>query len=241
MVRVVQISDTHLSARSGVPGALQAVLDWIHADPPDLVVHTGDIVWEDPDDGDDRAFARAVLAGMPCEIVFIPGNHDVGFFEPLPFGDRVAIFRSVWGDDRFLIDVDTGWRLVGVDVYAIREAPIDSDGWVASALATDRPIALFVHQPIDGEPEDGWQLPEPVRQTMVRAIAGSDVRLVASGHRHCAVVRRSTESVTPGTHVWAPSTTLTGSPHHGGDPSPGAVEYRFELGGEWRSRFVRFS
>ena len=237
-MRVVQLSDTHLSDRTGVPSALQAALDWIVSDPPDLVVHTGDIVWEDPDDADDRAFARSVLTALPCEIVFIPGNHDVGFFEPAQFEARRHAFRAAWGADRFVLDVDTGWRLIGVDVYAVGEAT--SDDWVVTALDTERPIALFVHQPVDGEPGDGWQLPESVRHWLGGAITGSEVRLIASGHRHCAVARRSPESGPNATHVWAPSTTLTGDRHHGGDPSPGAVEYRFDDGGEWDYRFVRF-
>jgi 3',5'-cyclic AMP phosphodiesterase CpdA len=238
-VRVVQISDTHLSAEQGVPDQLQKLLDWIVADPPDLLVHTGDIVWEDPDLASDRAFARGVLSGLPCDVVFIPGNHDVGFFETARFPDRLAAFGDTWGGDRFVRDVDTGWRLVGVDVYAVGEPA--SDHWLMSALDTARPVALFVHQPIDGEPEDGWQLPDPVRDRLRRAVARRGVRVIASGHRHCAVARRPPGSDTDCTHVWAPSTTLTGSPHHGGNPAPGAVEYRFGHDGGWSSSFVRFS
>jgi hypothetical protein len=238
-MRVVQISDTHLSARTGVPDRLRAVLDWVVADPPDLLVHTGDIVWEDPDLTSDRTFARSVLSELPCDVAFIPGNHDVGFFESARFEDRLAAFRATWGDDRFVLDVDTGWRLVGVDVYAVGLPA--SDHWVANELDTERPVALFVHQPIDGEPQDGWQLPEAVRQWLGRAVTGRDVRVIASGHRHCSVLRRPPMTGCDGTHVWAPSTTLTGSPHHDGDPRPGAVEYRFERDGEWSTRFVRFS
>jgi 3',5'-cyclic AMP phosphodiesterase CpdA len=238
-VRVVQISDTHLSAATGVPDQLRALLDWIVADPPDLLVHTGDIVLEDPDLVSDRDFARKVLSDLPCDVVFIPGNHDVGFFETERFRDRLAVFRATWGDDRFVRDVDTGWRLVGVDVYAVGEPA--SDDSVTNALDTARPVALFVHQPIDGEPQDGWQLPEAVGEWLGRAVAGSDVRVIASGHRHCAVVRDSPEAGVGGTHIWAPSTTLSGDPHHGGDPTPGAVEYRFAHAGEWSVRFVRFS
>ena len=41
------------------------------------------------------------------------------------------------------------------------------------------------------------------------------------------------------THVWAPSATLTGpEPYHGGDRSPGAVEYQFQPDGTWMHRFV---
>lgn len=231
-VRIVQLSDTHLSVRTGVPGSLRALLDWIRASPPDLVVHTGDVVWEDPDDAADRSFAHEVLCDVPCPVVAIPGNHDVGFFEQDLLDQRLAAFRATWGDDRFVIDTDDGWRLVGVDVYTVGHAAVDE--WVASVLDTLRPTALFVHQPLDGEPVDGWQLPDDVRVSLGERVAAADVHVVASGHRHCGVVR----TLSSVAHVWAPSTTLTGKPYHGGDPTPGAVEYRFEPGGGWSYRFV---
>ena len=93
-MRVVQLSDSHLSAASGIPGSVQSLLDWINADPPDLVVHTGDIVWFDPDDTLDRAFARLVLSKLPCPLLSIPGNHDVGFFETERAPARLATFRE---------------------------------------------------------------------------------------------------------------------------------------------------
>jgi hypothetical protein len=51
----------------------------------------------------------------------------------------------------------------------------------------------------------------------------------------CAVTRSDVGSAT---HVWAPSATLTGERHHGGDPTPGAVEYHFEADTAWPHRFV---
>ena len=61
-VRIVQISDTHLSHRRGYAVAnVSAALDWIEADRPDLVVHTGDITADDPDDEEEADFARRLL------------------------------------------------------------------------------------------------------------------------------------------------------------------------------------
>jgi hypothetical protein len=232
-VRVVQLSDTHLSAAVGVPPPLRSLIDWIEADPPDLVVHSGDIVWEDPDLAVDRAFAREVIGALPCPVHVIPGNHDVGFFEAEHFAGRLAAFRETWGTDRFVVDTD-GWRMVGIDVYAVGDGAADE--WTGRALDTGDPLAVFLHQPLTGEPTDGWQLPERVREHLTHVTAGRDVRLIAAGHRHCAVERRR-----PGeaTHIWAPSATLTGSNrYHGGDPSPGAVEYQFDRDGSWTHRFV---
>ena len=43
--RVVQITDTHLSPRLGVPPQWPALVDWLADNPADLVVHSGDIVY----------------------------------------------------------------------------------------------------------------------------------------------------------------------------------------------------
>ena len=79
-VTMLQLTDTHLSALQGVPASLRWLLGEIAADPPDLVALTGDIVFEDPDDVDDRRFAWSVFAGLPRPLLTIPGNHDVGFY-----------------------------------------------------------------------------------------------------------------------------------------------------------------
>jgi alkaline phosphatase D len=232
-MRVVQLSDSHLAAAAGVPATVQSLLDWIQSDPPDLVVHTGDIVWFDPDDTLDRSFSRLVLSKLPCPLLAIPGNHDVGFFESERLPPRLSAFRSGWGGDRFVHEAD-GWRLVGVDIYTVGDD--EADAWLTDALGVDRPLAVFVHQPLAGEPDDGWQAPDAVLARLEELLTGPAVRLVASGHRHCRVVRDGERGAT---HVWAPSTTLAASEaYHGGDPAPGAVEYRFESDGSWSHRFV---
>jgi len=233
-MRVVQISDSHVSATTGVRPPLQAILDWIVADPPDVVVHTGDIVWEDPDNHDDRRFGHDVFADLPCQVVVIPGNHDVGFFEQDRLHERLGAFRSAWGDDRFVIDdPHTGWRLVGLDVYAIGHG--DTDEWIADTVGIDAPLAVFVHQPLAADAIDGWQLPDEICRRTVGLLQKGDVRLIASGHRHCAVTLAGSDGVT---HVWSPSTTLTGDRHHGGDPSPGCVEFEFRPNAQLSHRFV---
>ncbi len=149
-VRVVQLSDTHLSAALGVPAQWPATRDWINADPPDLVVHTGDIVLADPDDRDDREFAMALMAEIEAPFVAVPGNHDVGFFdESEHFERRIATFCEAWGADRFSIDL-ARWRVVGANTYRFGDE--QHDRWLASAVESDRPTLLFTHQPLAGEP-----------------------------------------------------------------------------------------
>lgn len=231
-VRVVQVSDTHLSHLAGVPNGMQAVLDWIEDDPPDLVVHTGDVVLEDPDDDRDRSFARGVFADLSCPIVAIPGNHDIGFYgDDERRSDRVAAFRAAWGGDRFVLAL-AGWRVVGVDAYLLGDAAHDE--WVRAAVSSGGPVAVFIHQPLGGDPADGWEMPAAARAAFEQATHRADVRLVASGHRHRAADR--------GRHVWAPSVTLAGDMvADGSDPRPGVVEYEFARGGEVRHRVLHTS
>jgi alkaline phosphatase D len=226
----VQISDTHFAAPRGVPVQWPAVLEWLAAEPPDLLVHTGDIVFEDPDDDGDRAFAKQLLDQAPVPYVVIPGNHDIGFYgEEADRPRRLAAFRATWGDDRFVVDL-ASWRLVGANSYLLGTA--EHDDWLRAAVTTSSPVLAFVHQPLHGEPADGWEMPAGPRAAFRRATADADIRVVASGHRH--------SSLTAGRAVWAPSLTLTASdPVDGSDPRPGLVEHVITSSGEHAHRFVR--
>lgn len=229
--RIVQLSDTHLSARQGVPAQWPSTLAWLRADPPALVVHSGDIVLEDPDDAADRDFARRLLAAIPSDVVVIPGNHDVGDYrdERAVIERRVDTFRLAWGGDRFARDL-AGWRLIGVDAYLLGDD--DHDGWFRGALDTPLPVLVFVHQPVRGDRDDEWRMSDDARAAFERATAGADIRVVASGHRHRA--HRD------GRRVWAPSLTITGE-HHGdvGDPRLGLLEHVLGPDGDHDVRVVR--
>lgn len=228
--RVVQITDTHFSSERGTPHQWLPVVEWLHDDPPDLMVHTGDIVLEDPDDVADREFAAQLLAQIRVPYVVIPGNHDIGFYgEDADRPSRLAAFRATWGDDRFVRDLG-GWRLVGIDAYLLGTR--EHDDWVRAAVATDRPVLVFVHQPVADEPADGWEMPVPARGAFERAIDGADVRVVASGHRHCWL--------RAGRALWAPSLTLTSDdPVAGADPRPGLVEHLLSPTGHHTHRVLR--
>lgn len=229
--RVVQLSDTHLSAAEGVPASWTSTLEWLRADPPDLVVHSGDIVLDDPDDDADRAFARRLLAEIPGDVVVIPGNHDVGSYdEPVAVLERrVATFRDAWGHDRFARDL-AGWRLVGVDAYLLGQEAHDE--WLRAAVDTGDPVLVFVHQPVRGDRDDEWRMSDAARAAFDAAIAGADVRVVASGHRH--------RWLRTGRAVWAPSLTITGEDHDDvGDPALGLLEHTLAPDGGYDVRVVR--
>lgn len=75
MVRIAQLSDTHLDGSADRTGRTRRAIDWLEglSVPVDLVVVTGDIT----DDGTsaEYAVARAALATR-LPLLALPGNHD---------------------------------------------------------------------------------------------------------------------------------------------------------------------
>ena len=245
-IRVVQVSDTHLSAAAGEPPQWAALRAWLIADPPDLVVHTGDIVLEDPDDEADRITARHMFDGLDLPQVFIPGNHDVGFYdEPQRLPVRLDAFRRTWGDDRFVRDIGA-WRLIGVNAYLLgHDSPLGRvhDRWFAETTRTGRFTMVFVHQPPLGDIPDEWEMPAHASKAFADAIADRNIVLIASGHRHCAALR----TIGPYAIAWAPSLTLRGDDtaawldEQGAEdirPDPGALEHRFFPDGTLDTRII---
>ena len=194
--RIVQISDTHLSAAGGVPPPWPAAM--AGADPPDLVVHSGDIVYEDPDDVADREFARR-LHEIASDLVVIPGNHDVGFY----------------GEDRAGLG---GWPPRSAPRGATTASSVTSPGGASSAstrtcsargprrlvpaaVAVDQPVLVFVHQPVRGDRADGWRMSDAARRRVRRRRRPAPT---------CASWRPGTATASSSTaaRVWAPSLTL---------------------------------
>ena len=133
--RIVQLTDTHFSATRGVPAQWPPLLDWLVADSPDLVVHTGDIVFEDPDDTADVSFARDLLDGVPAPLAVIPGNHDIGFYgDDAERPRRLATFRDTWGGDRFRLDLAGGGSWAPTPTSS---GPTEHDCWLARRSGDD--------------------------------------------------------------------------------------------------------
>lgn len=245
--RLTQISDTHLSAKRAwsVPN-FEAVARHLADNRPNLVVNTGDIVLDDPDDDEDAAYAFALHQRIQVPWLVIPGNHDVGDNGVAPWQGqppteaRLERFVERWGADRFCLDVE-GWRIIGANDLLVGtglDAELEQEEWLQRHLAGHDRVALFVHKPIclthplaDDGPAGPLELPGRLRLWSI--IEGSGVRLVASGHLH----RWKTGSLPGGIEtVWAPTTAFLGRERNDGAlRRAGIVEYEFD-GDEMRYR-----
>ena len=242
MVRVIQISDTHLSPKKQHFHANWAPLArWIAQHKPDLVIHTGDVTVDAADQEADAAYCATQMASLGVPVVTVPGNHDVGEvgnpYQPVN-DERLARFRRHFGDDRWVRDM-AGWRLIGLNSMIFGGGPEDAQQaeWLEATMAdaAGRRLAWFMHRPLfldsPDEADTGyWSVkPEP-RHALLDLVHRYRVEIVASGHLH-----RWHEIRLNGTHyVWGPAAGfLVGeklAPPMGGAARLGAVIY--DINGE---------
>ena len=216
-MRIIQISDTHLSATHAHFAAnTAAVRTWLLAQQPDLIVHTGDLAMDGAADPADLALAAAWNAGFAVPVLSVPGNHDVGdsaAIRPDQAVDdaRLATWRAHLGADRWSVDRD-GWRLIGLNAmllgtgHAEEEAQFD---WLAEGLRGAGPVALFLHKPLfidapDEGPRGYWTVPPEPRRRLLGLLAGTQVRLIGSGHLH---IHRQLH-LDGIDHVWGPAASF---------------------------------
>jgi 3',5'-cyclic AMP phosphodiesterase CpdA len=246
-VRIVQLSDTHISHLGGVPAENMSLLaDHINnAIRPDLVVHTGDVVIANPDSAADRDAARRLLALVDAPLRILPGNHDVGESADEPWmelpvtSERIAAFASAWGQDRFLLtgsaaDRSEDWVFIGLNSERLGSGLPEEDeqwDWLADAArqARGKSAMLFLHKPLWSPmgSRSGITPPEAARQRLLALFADARLRVVANGHMHRYRQVSEGEILT----VWAPSLTFAvpADPARGLEPgAPGIVEYLIE-------------
>lgn len=240
-MRIIQISDTHLSRRKPHFGDNWPPLAaWIAAQNPDLVIHTGDVTVDGAGVEDDLRHAAELMRSLGVRFRAVPGNHDVGDAghprQPVT-DERLARWRAYLGLDRWVEDVE-GYRLVGLDAMLLgsgsREEAVHA-AWLDTVMegAGDRQIAWFLHRPLfldsPDEPDTGyWSVkPEP-RARLIELVRRHSVTLVASGHLH-----KAHQTVCGGTrYVWAPASSfLVGpgiQPPMHGQKRLGAVLYELD-------------
>jgi Icc protein len=187
-LRVIQLSDCHVSAAAGVlyrgsdpRKALESMLRAVQAWGPDLILATGDLS-EDASEESYR-YLSARLSTLDVPVLTTPGNHDLpslqaAWFEACPV-DEPRVHQA------------GHWQIVLLNSAVEGYVPgLLSDRMLAGLIdaLTDREhpkLLVLHHQPVPvGSPWiDRYPLEEPER--LWEALDGrSDIRAMVWGHIH---------------------------------------------------------
>ena len=229
-MRIIQISDTHLSpSKAHFSDNWAPLASWIAEQHPHLVIHTGDVTVDGADVEEDLRFTAELMRGLGVRFRAVPGNHDVG--DPghnhQPVNEaRLQRWRSHFGQDRWIEDVED-CRLIGFDALLLGSGERDEvlqAHWLEAVMngAGDRRIAWFLHRPLFlDRPDEGdtgyWSVKPQPRAGLLDLARRHSVALVASGHLH-----KAHDFVRDGTrYVWAPSSAFLVGPRMKAPPMPG--------------------
>lgn len=199
-IRIVQVSDIHLSRkRPYFNDNFQVFRDLMRAAPPDLIVYSGDISFDGPDEPDDLHFAREQIDAVGVPWLAVPGNHDIG--EPSryarlnqPVGpERIARWREIFGPQWWSRDVGD-WRIIGIDTSLLAsDLPEEQaqNGFMDDALRSrdGKPVLLVMHlPPYTDDPDDAKHttqaVPHESRGPFLNRCTAAGVRIIACGHLH---------------------------------------------------------
>ena len=255
-LRAILVSDTHLSPEAPEAGAnWAAVLRYVTAAPPDLVIHLGDLSLDGAHKASDLDYARRQLDLLPVPWHAIPGNHDIGDnpWPGAPDGHAVDDGRrqrwlDVVGADYWSLTLD-GWLLLAINAQLAGSglaAEADQWSWLADQLSRaseGQRVALLTHKPLTASaaelaaapPYRFW--PAAERERLAAMVAGHRLALFASGHVH----QWRQLSLDGTEHLWVPTTWAVlpddAQPVLGAKRS-GIVSVRFEAGAGPEPEFV---
>lgn len=241
-MRIVQISDTHLSRdKPHFVDNWAPLAAWIADQRPDLVIHTGDVTVDGAGVEADFSYSAHLMDELGVRWRAVPGNHDVGDArhagQPVN-AERLSVWQRHFGPDRWVEDVEEGvlrWRLVGLDAMLMDSGePEEAEQtlWLEEVMAEagERRIAWFLHRPLFLEdPEEGdtgyWSVKPQPRAALMELVRRHQVALVASGHLHLA-----RDFAYDGTrYIWSPASSFlvsaSGQPGIRGERRLGAVLY----------------
>lgn len=245
--RVLHITDTHLS-RSRPEGVtawnnLVKYTEWTR---PDLVIHTGDVIFDDPDDEDDHQFSALQLRRLSSPWRVVPGNHDIGDSAPDPYQglvtpERLARWRQHFGADRWLVELGN-WVLIGLNSQLFDNVLTEEDelqwNWFEDAANRfdAKKIAVFFHKPpCIYSLSDALLVNKAIglgaRRRLREAAERGRIKLMGCGHLHEFMTMQSHGALI----VAAPSLSM--APPSGGATrglglrANGAVEYQFSESG----------
>lgn len=220
-MKIVQITDTHLTHRDGVTrDNFDRIVKHVNDDlRPDLIVHTGDIVVVDPDSTADRQRAHELMGRFTAPVRVVPGNHDVGEPGEHPWkgigvtDERVAEFEQVWGPGHWRHDSE-GWTVLGLNSELFGSGLERETGqwqWLEQTIAdmpTDQPVLMFLHKPIwpatDAPTDHALDIGDVPRARLLDLLARVALKGVGSGHLH-RYRRTARDGVA---EVWGPSTAF---------------------------------
>jgi len=243
-MRIVQISDTHLSQNK--PRFFDnwpPLAAWIVDQHPDLVIHTGDMTFDGAGLEADLSFSAHLMDEPGIRWRVVAGNHDVGDARDArkPVNtERLGAWQRHFGPDRWVEDVAEGahrWRLVGLNAMLIGSGEPEEDeqtSWLEQVMAEagERRIAWFLHRPLFLEyPSEGdtgyWSIKPQPRGPLLALVRRHRVALVASGHLH-----KARDFAFEGTrYIWSPASSfLVGAmqPEMPGEKRLGAVVYELD-------------
>jgi 3',5'-cyclic AMP phosphodiesterase CpdA len=198
MRRIAHLSDLHFGATD--PAVVEALAADLLADPPDLVIVSGDLTMR----ARRREFREAhrFLERMPAPVLVVPGNHDVTPFKLVErFLDPFGAWRRELGREPEWIWHDEELGIVGLNTARRWGSTFDwSQGRVTreglarlSARLGALPEGLFrivvAHHPFLPPPEDPRLRLVGGAGRALQAFLGLGVRMVLSGHLHLGYVR----------------------------------------------------
>lgn len=194
MASIIQISDTHFGTEQ--PPVVNALVEMVHTQAPDLVVLSGDIT--------QRARSRQFQAAREFvdrlqarNLLIIPGNHDIPLFDIFTRAFRpYAKYSRQFGDD--LEPVHHSQHLLVITVKTTRryrhvdgEVSQDQIKRVAELLKTATPSQLRIvvtHQPVNVlRPQDEENLLHG-HEAAIRSWSAAGADIIMGGHIHLPYV-----------------------------------------------------
>jgi 3',5'-cyclic AMP phosphodiesterase CpdA len=217
-LRVILVSDTHLSpAAPEAQANWEAVLRYVGAASPDLVIHLGDLTLDGARNADDLHHGRRQLDRLPAGWRAVPGNHDIGD-NPWPGAPedfavdagRQQRWLDVIGADHWSLTTE-GWTLLAINAQLLGsglETEARQWSWLdeqAGERRDNQRVALITHKPVAGTDAEMATsppyrfLPLPGRDRLAGLL---EPALVISGHVHQYRLLHLAGT----DHLWAPTT-----------------------------------
>ena len=246
MVRIVQITDSHMAAEPELVETrrrdLARAVEAANRLSPDLVIHTGDA--SNTGQPEEYAIVRAEMDRLEAPYVITPGNRDsrqrmreaFGDLGWLPEGDGLLIYAVQAGPVRVISydskgpQTNKGWA--DEERLALLEREI--------AAAQGGPVMIFMHHP----PYELAEIPDPRQyadwahaEALNALVAKYDnVEVVACGHAHRTIPGRVGKA--PAYTLMCNASDLRKGPARALGDTPAVMVYDFTA--EGRLKDARF-